>query len=177
MTSPVVAFRTAKLIAPTTLPFDWVTVVKSPPIASSFDTPSTLVIARMSPLVRENVSGVVPITVVGETPVKFGLNAAACKPLTAGAGWPQSADAGRSFIALGASIAVHVPVLADAAEIAPAVVATIANTDKPTAAAEKPLRITIPPRGQDHGRVRPRVTSRQGTPPIANLVGKVHKTT
>ncbi len=112
MTSPVVALRTAKSIADTTWPFDWVTVVKSPPMASSLEAPLTSVIARMSPSVREKVSGVELMTVVGLAVPKFGLNAAACKPLTAGVVWPQSADAGRSFNALGASIAVHVPVLA-----------------------------------------------------------------
>src|ERR1039457_1669283 len=151
MTLPVVSSRTAKSIAGTTVPLDWVTVVKFPPIASSLEAPLTFVIARMSPFVRENVRGELLINVVGEVLPKFGLNAAACRPLTAvGAATPQSADAGRSFTAFGASTAVHVPVLADAVETAPTVVVSMAKTDKPMAAAERPLRITFPPPGRNH---------------------------
>ncbi len=108
---------------------------------------------------RENVSGVELMTVVGLALPKFGLSAAACRPLTAAVVvTPQSADAGRSFNARGASIAVQTPVLADAGVTAAAVVVTIAKTDKPMAAVEKPLRITIPPPGRYHWRVRPRAT-------------------
>ena len=43
------------------------------------------------------------------------------------------------------------PVLARAGVIAPAVVVNMAKTDKPIAAVVKPLRITIPPRGEITG--------------------------
>ena len=96
--------------------------------------------------------------VVGEVLPKFGLTAALCRALAAGAAGaasPQSALAGRSFMAAGALTAVQVLVLATAGVIAPAVVASMAKTDRPMAAAEKPLRIAFPPRGEFRWRILP----------------------
>src|SRR5450432_58492 len=119
--------------------------LKLPPMASSLEAPFTFVIARMSPFVWENVRGVLLINVVGLALPKFGLNASSCSPpATAGAATPQSAVAGRSFRSAGPLTAVQVLVLADAAVTAPAVVVSMAKTDKPMAA-DKPLCMAFPP--------------------------------
>ena len=65
-------------------------------------------------------------------------------PPVTGAWTPQSADAGRSFIASGALMAVQA-FFAVVATATPALESTIAPTDMPTATEEMSFRIASPP--------------------------------
>ena len=80
-----------------------ITCAKSPPIANQPGSPSMPVTTRTSPSVRSNVSGVELIEVVGATGVTAGASAFEWTAVAPGVG--QSAEAGRSFMAVGASIA------------------------------------------------------------------------
>src|SRR5471032_1275335 len=111
-------------------------------MASSFG--ATSVIARMSPFVRAKVSGVELICVVAMG-VTAAVSALAWTAVEPGVG--QSADAGRSFIALGASIALQVVVEAAEAETATTtLVVNRAVNATPVAIEAIALRIKTSPR-------------------------------
>ena len=114
--------------------------MKLPPNARSF-VPAILVIARMSPFVRSNDSGVALMSVVGAT---CASDERLPVPLADGLG--QSSEAGSSFIALGESIALQagaLPELAAAAGGAAAKTAVVARTPTPRDAVT--LRMSAPP--------------------------------
>jgi hypothetical protein len=107
----------------------------------------------MSPLVRANVNGVELICVVAMD-VTAGANAFAW---TAGApGVGQSADAGSSFIAFGASIALQVPAEEVAAEAETATTTLVVNRAvkaTPVAIDEIALRMKTSPWTELNGHV------------------------
>src|SRR6185437_9218173 len=96
--APLVSSTTAKLTAGCETASGVYTSVKLPEIAMSL-VPLILVIASRSPLVRSKASGVAAIGEVGATGVASGTRLA-LSPVLGGA---QSAEAGMSFIDLGAS--------------------------------------------------------------------------
>src|SRR5450631_2196462 len=141
MIAPLVSSTTAKLTAGCETPSGVKTAVKLPPRAMSL-VPLILVIARMSPLVRSKASGVALIGEVAWTGVTSGARLEWRVP-----GVGQSADAGMSFIDLGASMALHVdPAVVVAADAAITVVDRSASDVTPIRTDESPLRITFPPR-------------------------------
>src|SRR5450432_3072666 len=99
--------------------------------------PLILVIARRSPLVRSKGSGVELMGEVGATGVTSGVTLA-WRPAAPGVG--QSAEAGRSFIDFGASIAEHFdPAVVVAADAAITVVDRSASDVTPTRIDESTL--------------------------------------
>ncbi len=142
MMAPLVWSTTAKLTAGCETPSGVKTAVKLPPNAMSF-VPLILVIASRSPLVRSKASGVELIGEVGWT----GVAAGARFECRTAPGVGQSADAGMSFIDLGASMALHlVAAVVVAADAAITVVDSSASDVTPIRTDESALRITFPPR-------------------------------